>query len=60
MLVVGAEHDRLIPVSEVQHTAEVYGLKAEIFADMGHGMMLEDNWLGPACFIADWLEARGF
>lgn len=60
MLVLGAEHDNLIPVSEVQHTAEVYGLKAEIFADMGHGMMLEDNWRGPAERIATWLEDQGF
>jgi len=59
MLVLGAEHDTLIPVSEVEHTAEVYGLKAEIFADMGHGMMLEDNWRGPAERIAQWLEDQG-
>jgi non-heme chloroperoxidase len=60
MLVLGAEHDRLIPVSEVEHTAQVYGLQAEIFADMGHGMMLEDNWRGPAERIAQWLETQGF
>ncbi|MDB5813881.1 MAG: hydrolase [Rhodocyclales bacterium] len=60
MLVLGAEHDRLIPISEVQHTAEVYGLRAEIFADMGHGMMLEDNWREPAERIALWLEDQGF
>ncbi len=60
MLVLGAEHDRLIPVSEVQHTAEVYGMQAEIFADMGHGMMLEDNWRGPAERIVQWLGDQGF
>jgi non-heme chloroperoxidase len=60
MLVLGAEHDRLIPASEVQHTAKAYGLEAEIFADMGHGMMLEDNWRGPAERIVQWLEVQGF
>lgn len=60
MLILGAGEDRLIPVSEVEHTAEVYGLRAEIFADMGHGMMLEDNWRGPAERIAQWLRAQGF
>lgn len=60
MLVLGAQYDRLIPVSEVEHTAHMYGLQAEIFADMGHGMMLEDNWRGPAERIAQWLVDKQF
>lgn len=56
MLVLGAGHDRLIPPSLVEMTARTYGLRAEIFDDMGHGMMLERDWLAVATRIGGWLE----
>lgn len=59
MLVLGAEHDRLIPVSQVRMTAATYGVPAHIFPDMGHGMMLERNWLHAAECIARWLDEEG-
>ncbi|MFT3734915.1 MAG: alpha/beta fold hydrolase [Rhodocyclaceae bacterium] len=56
MLVVGAAEDRIIPAGEVERTAQTYGLSAHIFPDMGHAMMLEENWRGPAELIDRWLR----
>lgn len=60
MLVLGAEFDHLIPPSMVEMSARTYGVEAEIFPDMGHGMMLERNWQGVAQRILDWLKANDF
>lgn len=57
LLVLGAEHDLIIPASLVELTARSYGVKAEIFPGMGHGLMLESDWRTPAQRIVDWLEA---
>lgn len=57
MLIVGAEHDQLIPPLLVDMTARSYNLDAEIFPDMGHGMMLEKHWRQPAEFIRTWLDS---
>lgn len=59
MLVLGAEHDALIPVSQVELTAQTYGVTAEIFPNFGHGMMLETHWQAPAERIAEWLDEQG-
>lgn len=60
MLVLGAEHDRLVPSPLVEQTARVYGTEATIFANTGHGMMLENHWQESAEFIAAWLIKQGF
>lgn len=59
LLIQGAELDHLIPASLVEMTARSYGLAATIFPGMGHGLMLERDWLQPARHILDWLIARG-
>lgn len=59
MLVLGASHDHLIPPSQVELTAHTYGVKAEIFPEMGHGMMLERDWEAVASRIAGWLRETG-
>lgn len=59
MLILGAEHDMLIPPDQVHMTAMTYGGEAEIFPDMGHGMMLERDWEQVAERIAGWLEEQG-
>lgn len=59
LLVLGAEHDTLIPPSQVEMTARHYGVEAEIFEGMGHGLMLELGWRQVAGRILDWLEAEG-
>jgi len=59
LLVMGAEYDHLIPASLVEMTAHTYGVPAEIFFGMGHGLMLEHDWKKPARHILDWLAAEG-
>lgn len=59
MQVLGAAEDRLIPVSEVEQTARVYGVTPQIFPAMGHAMMLEEQWEDVATCMADWLGAQG-
>ena len=58
LLVLGAEHDSLIPASQVEMTARHYGVEAEIFPGMGHGLMLERDWESVAGRILDWLEGE--
>jgi len=55
LLVQGAEFDHLIPASLVEMTARSYGVEANIFSGMGHGLMLERDWKKPAQQILDWL-----
>jgi len=59
MLVLGAEHDHLVPASMVEMTGRSYGVEAEVFAGMGHGMMLERSWRKVAGRIGQWLAAEG-
>lgn len=59
LLVMGAELDQLIPRSAVDMTARTYGVKAELFPAMGHGLMLEQDWQKPAERILAWLAERG-
>lgn len=58
LLVLGAEHDHLIPPSQVEMTARSYGVAAEIFPGMGHGLMLERDWAAVAARILDWLRGQ--
>jgi non-heme chloroperoxidase len=57
LLVLGGEHDHLIPTSQVEMTARSYGVEAEIFSGMGHGLMLERDWERVANSILSWLGA---
>lgn len=59
MLVLGATEDGLISNTEVRATARAYGTQAELFAGMGHMMMLELRWADVAERICGWLGARG-
>ena len=58
LLVLGAEHDSLIPASQVEMTARHYGVAAELFHGMGHGMMLESEWERVAGRILAWLDSE--
>lgn len=60
MLVLGAEHDQLMPASMVEMTARSYGVEAQIFPGMGHGLMLERDWQSVASHIRGWLTDTGF
>ena len=56
LLVQGAELDHLIAASLVEMTARTYGVEAQIFPGMGHGLMLERDWEKPAQSLLDWLQ----
>jgi pimeloyl-ACP methyl ester carboxylesterase len=56
LLVLGAEQDHLIAPALVEMTAERYGVSAEIFPGLGHGLMLERDWRLVAERILDWLR----
>lgn len=58
LLVLGAEHDMIIPASLVEMTARSYGTDATLYPGMGHGLMLEADWRHPAQDIIDWLTTR--
>jgi pimeloyl-ACP methyl ester carboxylesterase len=59
MLVLGAGLDRSITTKEVHATARAYRTEAEIFAGVGHDMMLEPAWPAVAGRIDTWLASRG-
>lgn len=58
LLIVGAEHDLIIPPSLVEMSARTYGIDATIFPGMGHGVMLEADWEQSAQYLRDWLVER--
>ena len=59
LLVLGAADDGCFSPTEVRATARAYGTEAEIFADMGHDMMLEPGWTAVAERIDTWLGSHG-
>ncbi len=56
ILIVGAEKDNAIAVSDIKATAEFHDATYHIFNNMAHDMMLEKEWQKPADFILEWLE----
>ena len=58
MLVLGAEHDVLIPPDQVRMTARRYGVEARILPGLGHGMMMESDWRVAADPIIEWLKSQ--
>ena len=58
LLVIGAEHDLIIPASLVELTARSYGVGATLYPGMGHGLMLERDWRTVADGIIAWLQRR--
>lgn len=58
LLVLGAEHDHLIPASSAQMTARTYSVEAEVLPGFGHGMMLEKDWELVAGRMLEWMEER--
>jgi pimeloyl-ACP methyl ester carboxylesterase len=54
-LVLGAADDACFSPKEVRATARAYRTEADIFAGMGHDMMLEPGWTAVAERIDRWL-----
>ncbi len=59
MLILGAEKDTVIAPRDVHDTARAYGVKAELFSNMAHDMMLEAGWKSVAERILHWLQEKG-
>lgn len=58
LLVIGGEHDRLVPPHAVVRTARTFGTRAHLFRGMGHQLMLEPGQDAVLDRILGWLEAR--
>jgi pimeloyl-ACP methyl ester carboxylesterase len=58
LVVMGAEHDRMIGRAEVETTAKTYGVEAIIAPDCAHDMMLDPCWREVADRIAHEIEIR--
>lgn len=59
LLVLGAGLDGSLTTKEVHTTARAHRTEAEIFAGMGHDMMLDPGWSAVAERIYGWLVSRG-
>lgn len=59
LLVLGAEHDALVPPSEVLETARRLGAECEIVPRVAHVMMFEPGWDRVARRVAEWLARQG-
>lgn len=58
-LVLGAEHDALVPPGDLAATARAFGTRPEVFLGMAHAMMLEAGWRAVADHILRWLRKLG-
>ncbi|WP_230371065.1 alpha/beta hydrolase [Paludibacterium denitrificans] len=55
-LVLGGGEDALIPAEDVQATAQLLNVRAEILPNMGHMMMMDTRWQQVAECLLRWLE----
>ncbi|MCG9051655.1 alpha/beta hydrolase [Laribacter hongkongensis] len=55
-LVLGGAEDRIISPTDVQETAERFGVEGLILPDLGHMMMLDAHNAGVLLRIQDWLQ----
>lgn len=58
LLVIGGGKDRFFPPWEVALTAKAYEVKPEIFANMGHNLMLDEGWENVAKRIESYLSSE--
>jgi pimeloyl-ACP methyl ester carboxylesterase len=57
VLVLGGENDAFIAPGALRETARTYRTRPEVFAEMGHALMLDHHWQQAADRILAWLEA---
>jgi len=57
-LVLGAEHDALIPAAQAQGAARLLNAEYRLLPAMGHAIMLDAGWEGAATELFAWLEER--
>lgn len=58
VMVIGAEKDYLVPVSEVKRTATVFGVEPILVPNASHCLMLESGWEMTAERIRTFLSAH--
>jgi len=56
MLILGGEHDVIIPPEIIEDTAVAYDAESHIFPNTGHAMMLDNSWQTVADHIIGWLD----
>jgi pimeloyl-ACP methyl ester carboxylesterase len=56
VLVLGAERDGFFTVGETRRLAAAYRTQAEIYAGMGHNLMLDQGWQKVADRIDTWIR----
>jgi len=56
LLVIGGGDDRVVPPHAVTRTARTYGVRAHLFRDLGHLLMLEEDGDVALRFVLRWLE----
>ncbi len=58
-LVLGAEHDVLIPAAQAEAAARLLHAEYRVLPGIGHAVMLDAGWESAAREILGWLEKRG-
>lgn len=56
VLVIGAEHDALVPAGDVRRTAARFGVQPVWMRGMGHDVMLDAGWDRTLNVVLDWLD----
>ena len=56
MLILGAEHDALVPAFLIESTGHSYRLPVHIFRDMGHAVTHEKEWQRVAATLDAWFD----
>jgi non-heme chloroperoxidase len=56
--VMGGAQDVLIPPTQMRMTGWSYGVETQLFANLGHALMLEPGWEVAAQAISDWLTRQ--
>ncbi|WP_052401963.1 alpha/beta hydrolase [Muricoccus aerilatus] len=57
VLVLGAEHDRLIPRDAMDRCAGWHGVAARVLPGTGHLLMLDEGWEAAADRVSSWVPA---
>ena len=58
-LVLGAEHDALIPAAQAQGVGNLLNAEYRLLPGLGHAIMLDAGWESAAREILGWLEKQG-
>ncbi len=58
MMVIGAERDDLVPVTDVLLSAAYYGVGPRIIPGGAHAFMMESQWRMTAEMICDWITRQ--